>query len=112
MQFSFKEGQIQNHVRFGIGTVADCNGLCDIAVIFDRGHDRKFVFTQAMQLRFAMRENGIAAIARFFGDGGDQNQTKTRRIDFLMTNFAFGTIVLMAVDFIWNPEWKNDHPLD
>ena len=31
---------------------------------------------------------------------------------FLMTIFAFGIIILMAVDFIWNPEWKNDHPLD
>ena len=25
---------------------------------------------------------------------------------------VIGVIILMAVDFFWNPEWKNDHPLD
>ena len=30
----------------------------------------------------------------------------------LMTIATFGVIVLMALDFIRNPEWKKDHPLD
>ena len=25
---------------------------------------------------------------------------------------VIGVIILMAVDFFWNPEWKKDHPLD
>ena len=25
---------------------------------------------------------------------------------------TIGVIILMAIDFIRNPEWKNDHPLD
>ena len=25
---------------------------------------------------------------------------------------AIGAIILMGADFIRNPEWKNDHPLD
>ena len=30
----------------------------------------------------------------------------------LMTIATFGAIALMALDFIRNPEWKKDHPLD
>ena len=25
---------------------------------------------------------------------------------------TIGVIILMALDFLWNPEWKNDHLLD
>ena len=30
----------------------------------------------------------------------------------VLTLAAFGVIILMAIDFIRNPEWKKDHPLD
>lgn len=30
----------------------------------------------------------------------------------VLTIATFGAIVLMANDFIRNPEWKKDHPLD
>ena len=30
----------------------------------------------------------------------------------VLTIATFGVIILMAIDFIRNPEWKKDHPLD
>ena len=30
----------------------------------------------------------------------------------VLTIAVIGMIILMAIDFIRNPEWKKDHPLD
>ena len=36
----------------------------------------------------------------------------TQAVTAVLTIATIGVIILMAIDFIWNPEWKNDHPLD
>ena len=36
----------------------------------------------------------------------------TQAVTTVLMLAAIGMIILMAVDFFWNPEWKNDHPLD
>ena len=36
----------------------------------------------------------------------------TQAVTAILSIATIGVIILMAVDFVWNPEWKKDHPLD
>ena len=36
----------------------------------------------------------------------------TQAVTAVLTIATIGVIILMAIDFVENPEWKNDHPLD